>query len=96
MSDLRAAAQQALEALEGLSEPYYVLKAQDALRAALEQEEIDWSLLEATQSSLREHMAEIRRLRAALEQEGQMFMSGGTVVRLSSEQIAALKEKDRE
>jgi hypothetical protein len=39
MSDLRTAAQQALEALEGLSEPYYVLKAQDALRAALEQPE---------------------------------------------------------
>jgi len=37
MTDLREAAQQALEALEGLSEPYYVLKAQDALRAALEQ-----------------------------------------------------------
>ena len=35
----RAVAQQALEALEGLSEPYYVLKAQDALRAALEQPE---------------------------------------------------------
>jgi hypothetical protein len=35
----RAVVQQALEALEGLSEPYYVLKAQDALRAALEQPE---------------------------------------------------------
>jgi hypothetical protein len=30
------AMKQALEALEGLSEPYYVLKAQDALRAAIE------------------------------------------------------------
>jgi hypothetical protein len=39
MSDLRDAARQALEALDGLSEPYYVLKAQDALRAALEQPE---------------------------------------------------------
>jgi len=39
MSDLRDAARQALEALEGLSEPYYVLKAQDALQAALEQPE---------------------------------------------------------
>ncbi len=37
--NLREAAQQALEALDGLSEPYYVLKAQDALRAALEQPE---------------------------------------------------------
>ena len=39
MSTLRDAAQQALEALDGLSEPYYVLKAQDALRSALAQEE---------------------------------------------------------
>jgi hypothetical protein len=39
MTDLRTAAQQALEALEGLSEPYAVLKAQDALRTALEQPE---------------------------------------------------------
>jgi hypothetical protein len=28
----------------------------------------DWSLLEATQESLREHMAEIKRLKALLEQ----------------------------
>jgi len=33
------AMKQALEALEGLSEPYYVLKAQDALRTAIEQAE---------------------------------------------------------
>jgi hypothetical protein len=39
MTTLREAAQQALEALEGLSEPYHVLKAQDALKAALEQPE---------------------------------------------------------
>jgi hypothetical protein len=39
MSTLREAAQQALEALDGLSEPYHVLKAQDALRAALAQQE---------------------------------------------------------
>ena len=45
-----------------------MIRATDALRAALAQQEIDWSLLEATQSSLREHMAEIRRLRAALAQ----------------------------
>ena len=36
-----------------------------ALRTAIEQEECDWSLLEATQESLREHMAEIARLKAA-------------------------------
>jgi hypothetical protein len=31
----------ALEALDGLSEPYYVLKAQDALRAALAEQLTD-------------------------------------------------------
>jgi hypothetical protein len=34
-----------------------------ALRTAIEQAERDWSLLEATQESLREHMAEIKRLK---------------------------------
>jgi hypothetical protein len=39
-------------------------------RAALDtgRPQYDWSLLEATQESLREHMAEIQRLRAALAQ----------------------------
>lgn len=36
------------------------------LDAALAESDLDWSLLEATQESLREHMAEIHRLRAAL------------------------------
>jgi hypothetical protein len=41
-----------------------------ALRQAIEQAEQgqDWSLLEATQESLREHMTEIQRLRNLLEQ----------------------------
>jgi hypothetical protein len=34
-----------------------------ALRTAIEQAERDWSLLEATQESLREHMTEIKRLK---------------------------------
>jgi hypothetical protein len=40
----------------------------EALRQAIEQadQSQDWSLLEATQESLREHMAEIQRLRASL------------------------------
>ena len=44
---------------------YEALQCRDAitaLRAALTQSERDWSLLEATQESLREHMAEIQRL----------------------------------
>lgn len=40
-----------------------------ALRAALAESGRDWSLLDATQESLREHMAEIQRLRAALAQQ---------------------------
>lgn len=45
-----------------------------ALRQALAEEQKpaegrDWSLLEATQESLREHMAEIKRLRELLEQQ---------------------------
>lgn len=59
MSDLRTAAQQALEALEGVITD---------LRAAKAESDRDWSLLEATQESLREHMAEVQRLRAALAQ----------------------------
>jgi len=72
MSDLRAAAQQALKAfrkcvpMDGKhAEVDAVFK---SLRAALEQ---DWNplpLLEATEASLRDHMAEVQRLRAVLEQ----------------------------
>lgn len=43
------------------------VKVVDALRTALADSERDWALLEATQESLREHMAEVQRLRKALE-----------------------------
>jgi len=78
MNDLRTAAQQALEALEvnqwAVAEqaPHSdVMAHADAitkLRAALAESERDWSLLEATQESLREHMAEIQQMRATLAQ----------------------------
>ena len=85
MTALREAAQQVLEALyqaREFTELYdtehaAAVNAQcheniTALRAALEQQdERDWSLLEATQESLREHMAEIHRLRAALAQQAE-------------------------
>jgi hypothetical protein len=66
---LRVASKQALEALEsGLLIPHSA-EVFTALRAALaQQDERDWSLLEATQESLREHMTEIHRLRAATPQ----------------------------
>ena len=41
-----------------------------ALRQAIEQQEQDWSIEEAALASLREHMREIKQLRAALEQAG--------------------------
>lgn len=76
MNDLRTAAQQALEALDsalGAVDGHYYDAvvpsaniAADALRTALAESERDWSLLEATQESLREHMAEIQRLRAVI------------------------------
>jgi hypothetical protein len=64
--NLREAAQQALEALWTAATP----KAENAitaLRTALAKPERDWSLLEATQESLREHMAEIKQLRDKLQ-----------------------------
>ena len=67
MTNLRKAAEMALEALEnykqGNSEPA------KALRQALSNEfNPDWNQVEALQESLREHMAEIQRLRQALAQ----------------------------
>lgn len=91
MTDLQAAAQQALEALESLQGgctdsddgtveaiTVWCPEVIDALRAALAQQPAasvelaqpegeDWSLLLATQESLREHMAEIHRLRAEVD-----------------------------
>ena len=79
---LREAAQQALEALESLQGgctdsddgtveaiTVWCPEVIDALRAALTETNQDWSLLEATQESLREHMAEIQTLRATLKQD---------------------------
>ena len=71
--DLRAALNQEEEASAWLAErkEYWrkekeKMKETNDLRAALaQQDERDGSLLDATQESLREHMAEIHRLRAA-------------------------------
>ena len=71
----RAVVEQALEALDEADtfhrnlpdQRARRLAAMAALRTALAESERDWSLLEATQASLREHMAEIRRLRAAIK-----------------------------
>ena len=64
------AMKQALDALEheartGNDNAYRVER--DALRAAIEQAHGDWDELEALRESLREHMAEIKRLRAVIE-----------------------------
>lgn len=71
---LEDAARQALEALERYNgclthfhEPIEYNNAITALRAALRNKfNPDWDQVEALQESLREHMAEIQRLRAAL------------------------------
>jgi uncharacterized coiled-coil protein SlyX len=71
----RAVLERALEAMDKatrfMSDSDYVKlnQAITALRAALAQQEQDWSMLQATQESLREHMSEINRLRAALAQQ---------------------------
>ena len=65
----RAVVEQALHVAMAAGYPVALIA---ALRAALEQQdERDWSLLEATQESLREHMAEIHRLRTALAQQAE-------------------------
>jgi hypothetical protein len=69
--NLREAAQAALASMDqmlNMGEWYCARERADALRAALAENERDWSLLEATQESLREHMAEIKTLRDAMEQ----------------------------
>jgi hypothetical protein len=53
----------AWDAYDGGTLDHPMAAAMEALRAAIEQAERDWSLLEATQESLREHMAEIKRLK---------------------------------
>ncbi len=82
MTDLKTAAQQALEALEfdgftpeDATHRQYTTKAITALKAALadgdnlsptEPFSPDWDRIQPLQENLREHMAEIHRLRAAL------------------------------
>ena len=66
--------QMALEALETLNsgDTYKTHNAAAALRQALSNEfNPDWNQVEALQESLREHMAEIQRLRQALAQPEQ-------------------------
>ena len=65
MSNLREAAQQALDALES-GPAAHVKWVITALRAALAEFNPDWDQIEPLQENLREHMAEIQRLRAAL------------------------------
>ena len=74
--NLREAAQQALDYMKSVGQLDMYLKEYEIvgrLEAALAEptaEDIaqDWDLLKATQESLREHMAEIQRLRAALSE----------------------------
>jgi DNA repair exonuclease SbcCD ATPase subunit len=75
MTDLRKAAEMALGALETHVPHAYKDRGFEpiqALRQALANEfNPDWNQVEALQESLREHMAEIQRLRQALEQPKQ-------------------------
>ena len=82
MTNLRKAAEMALEALEEINKlsvgekaiclPAEIDDAMEALRQALSNEfNPDWNQVEALQESLREHMAEIQRLRQALAQPEQ-------------------------
>ena len=77
MDLLRKAAQMALEALDG-DHPDIQLRAAITLRAALAQPEPfnpDWDRVKALEESLREHMAEIQRLKA-LAQPEQLVVGG--------------------
>lgn len=72
----RSVMEQALEALnlayEGKCRLDTIPNATEALRAALENQfNPDWDMVEALQECLREHMAEIQRLRAVLAQPAQ-------------------------
>ena len=77
MTDLRKAAEMSLERLEHTiaysnEEMKKIDDAKHALRQALSNEfNPDWNQVEALQESLREHMAEIQRLRQALAQPEQ-------------------------
>ena len=86
MTDLRKAAEMALDALEEINKlsvgekaiclPAEIDDAMEALRQALSNEfNPDWNQVEALQESLREHMAEIQRLRQALAQPKQELVA---------------------
>jgi hypothetical protein len=97
----------AWDAYDGGTLDHPMAAAMEALRAAIEQAERDWSLLEATQESLREHMAEIQRLKqrqwVGLTDEEINEIIGpwgetpirGYTRRLFDEIEAKLKEKNR-
>ena len=88
---MRLASQQALEILKsGLVVSWHSQVVTD-LEAALAQSERDWSLLEATQASLREHMTEIHRLRAALAQQAEPVEPVATLIAQRDALLEALK-----
>ena len=75
MTDYRAVLKQALWALEsspdGAMWSVRCEEAITAIRAALAQQEQDWSMLAATAESLREHQLEVQRLRGELAEKPQ-------------------------
>jgi GR25 family glycosyltransferase involved in LPS biosynthesis len=105
MSELREAAKQALEALQncanGEDDVLLTRDALAALRAALEQPEPfqpDWDRIEPLQEALREHMAEIHRLRAALEQpdRAQRMRDAGYTRRQTLREMADPEQPEQE
>ena len=60
--------QEQTEAAEYIRQLQQSNQALTALRQALAQSKQDWSLLKATQESLREHMAKVKKLEAQLAQ----------------------------
>lgn len=95
MSDLRKAAQMALDAIDVYAPDYmHALPKKTyvkALRAALAQPEPfnpDWDRVKALEESLREHMAEIHRLKALAqpEQEPVAWMTPKQDLHLANEE----------
>lgn len=95
MTDLRKAAEAAIEAFEVVLKHHtndkngdneaYAISALEALRAALAQQEPfqpDWDRINALEESLREHMAEIHRLKA-LAQPEQLVVGGDNLPTLT-------------
>lgn len=83
--NLREAAEQALEYLE----QHAIISGapiRDALRAALSDTQ-DWDEVEVLRESLREHMAEIHRLREAAQQALPLYTAPPTREPLTDEEI---------